>query len=102
MRLTGPFSLNSVFDFQSASRAVTDPALIVDLTKVPYMDSAALGSILGMHCSCERQRKPFALAGASERLRTLFEVAGVDALLVSYATIEDAQEKLAPHAASAG
>jgi anti-anti-sigma factor len=101
LRLSGPFTLGGVFDFQAVSRAVTDPILVVDLSQVPYMDSAALGSILGLHCSCERNHRRYALSGVNDRVRTLFEVGGVDNLLIQYATAEEAEQGLAK-AATAG
>ena len=102
LRLAGPFTLNSVFEFQSAAREIADPVIIVDLSGVPYMDSAALGALLGLHCSCERQRKHYALAGASDRLLSVFDVAGVNTLLVTYPTIEEAETGLSAKGAAAG
>ncbi len=43
LRLTGPFTLPGIFEFQSLVRSLTEPVIIVDLTGVPFMDSAALG-----------------------------------------------------------
>jgi anti-anti-sigma factor len=94
IRLTGPFVLQGVFEFQSVSRAGNEPVTIVDLTDVPFMDSAALGAVMGLHVSCQRQQRKYGLVGASSRLRTLFEVAGVVAILVTFRTIEEAEEKL--------
>jgi anti-sigma B factor antagonist len=95
LRLSGPFVLQGVFEFQSAVRAINDPVLILDLSAVPFMDSAALGAVMGLHASSQRQHRKYALAGASERLCTLFDVAGVAKILVTYPTVEEAQEKLA-------
>lgn len=86
----GPFTLNAVFDFQTIARAEQANLTLIDLTEVPYMDSAALGSLLGFHVSCERDGHQYALVGVSERLKTLFKVAGADGLLNTSATLEDA------------
>jgi anti-sigma B factor antagonist len=94
IRLTGPFVLQGVFEFQSVTRAGSDPVTIVDLTAVPFMDSAALGAVMGLHVSCQRQQRKYGLVGASSRLRTLFEVAGVAGILSTFRTIEEAEEKL--------
>jgi anti-sigma B factor antagonist len=94
LKLIGPFTLSGVFDFQAISREQAYPVTIIDLSKVPFMDSAALGSILGFRASCQREARQCAMAGVSPRIRTLFQVAGVDSLLVSYASVQDAESAL--------
>jgi anti-anti-sigma factor len=100
LRLTGQFTLQSVFEFQSVMRSGTDPITIIDLTGVPYMDSASLGAIMGAHVYCQRNHRQYALVGVSERIRTLFEVGGVEKLLVAYPTAEEALSHLTPARAS--
>jgi|HubBroStandDraft_6_1064221.scaffolds.fasta_scaffold168786_2 anti-anti-sigma factor len=94
LRLIGPFVLQAVNEFQTVSRAGNDPVIIVDLTDVPFMDSAALGAMMGLHVSCEKNQRKYALVGASGRLRTLFDVARVANILVSFRTVEEAEAKL--------
>ena len=94
LHLSGPFVLQGVFEFQSVVRTGDDPVTIVDLMDVPFMDSAALGAVMGLHVSCQRQNRKYAVVGASNRLHTLFEVAGVAKILVTYKSIEEAEEKL--------
>jgi len=100
LRLSGPFTLQGLFEFQSLVRGLNDPVLIIDLTEVPYMDSAALGALMSVHTTSQRHQRQYALVGASERLRTLFQVAGVDGILVTYSTLEEAQDKLSSKAAT--
>ena len=90
LKLTGPFTLATIFDFQTVVRENPAPVTIIDVSGVPYMDSAALGSVLGFHASCQREGRRYGLVGVSDRLRTLFRVAGVDQLLTSYGTTEEA------------
>lgn len=94
LQLAGPFTLTEVIDFQSVIRESTFPMTIVDLSGVAYMDSAALGSLLGFHVSCQRESRKYALAGVSDRLKTMMRVAGVDGLLPVYATAADAEAAL--------
>jgi anti-anti-sigma factor len=89
LKLTGPFVLQGVFDFQTMVRSETASGVAVDLTEVPYMDSAALGSLLGLHVSCQRDHRQYGLIGVSDRLRTLFRVAGVDGMLRVYSSLAD-------------
>ena len=102
IRLTGPFTLKHVFDFQAVMRAGTEPVTIIDLTEVPYMDSASLGSIMGAHVLCQKNGWQYALVGVSARLKMLFEVGGVDKLLVMYPTAEEAEAGLAAKKAAGG
>ena len=94
LKLSGPFTLNGIWDFQAGARAATEPITIIDLTDVPYMDSAALGSIMGVHVSRQRVHNKYAIVGANERLETLFEVAGVAKILVRYPTSAEALRAL--------
>ena len=100
LRLTGPFTLPGIFEFQSIVKSVDDPLVIVDLAGVPFMDSAALGAVMFLHASSLRRHHQYALTGASERLHTLFKVGGVDEILVTYPTVEEAEAKLVGNAAS--
>jgi anti-anti-sigma factor len=100
LRLSGPFTLQGVFDFQSIVRGLNDPVLIIDLTEVPYMDSASLGALMTVHTTSQTHQRHYALVGASERLRNLFKVGAVDDILVTYATLQEAQDKLSSKAAA--
>lgn len=95
LKLTGPFTLPEVFDFQATVREGDARVTLIDLSDVPYMDSAALGSVLGFHASCHREGKQYGLVGVSDRIRTLLKVAGVDGLLTTYATLEEGESKSA-------
>lgn len=94
LRLAGPFTLKTLFDFQTLVRRGDARATIIDLTEVPYIDSAALGCLMGVHVSSQRARRPYALVGASARLRSLFDIVGVDKILVNYATVDEAEKAL--------
>jgi anti-anti-sigma factor len=101
LRLSGGFVLQAVNDFQAAVRAGNDPVTIVDLTEVTFMDSAALGAVMGLHLSSEKSQRKYALVGASVRLRALFDVARVAGILVTFRTAEEAEAKLTEGAGAA-
>ena len=54
------------------------------------MDSAGLGALLSFHVSCSRHERTYAVAGASNRLRIMMEVAHVDQILNLRPTVADA------------
>jgi len=95
LKLRGPLTIRTLFDFQKVSRqAVTQPA-IVDLTGVPYMDSAGLGCVVSVFTSCQNRGLAFAVCGLSHRLQTLFEVTHVSTLLPTFSTLADAEAHVA-------
>lgn len=94
LRLSGPFTLRGVFEFQALVRSLKDPVLLIDLTGVPYMDSASLGSLVAVHASAQRDKRRYALVGVSERILTLFKVCAVEGLLVVRPSIEEAEREL--------
>ena len=97
LRLTGPFTLSTMFDFQNIVREGAAAVTIVDLGGVPYMDSAGLGSVISLFASCQRTNRGFAITGLSDRIRTLFEMTHVDGLLPCFPTLEAADSAVAGH-----
>lgn len=95
LTLNGALTLKVLFDFQSLLRQNNSDKLILDLSEVSYMDSAALGAILGAYASCERTGRGFALSGISPRVLTMFEVAGVDTMLPRFDSLAAAEQHLA-------
>jgi anti-sigma B factor antagonist len=96
IRITGAFTIQThLFEFQEMVRAKTDPVVIVDLSEVPYMDSAALGSLLGLHVSCQKENRKYGLAGVVHRVQTLFAVCKVQGMLTCFPTVEAAEKALA-------
>ena len=88
--LRGAVTLETLFDLQNTLRQEhTD--LIIDLSEVPYMDSAGLGAILTAYASCQRSGKKFALTGICSRVMVLLEVTKVKALLPIFDTVDQAE-----------
>jgi len=95
LRLTGQFTLSTLGEFQTLVREGAHPVTIVDLSGVPFIDSAAVGALLGFHASCAHHQRRYALTGISDRLRSIFRTTGIGALLVIYSSVEDAEERTA-------
>jgi anti-anti-sigma factor len=94
IRVSGPFTLQGVMDFQTVFRSGNDPVTLIDLSEVPYMDSAALGAIISVHTSSQTHGRQYALTGVPQRLRTIIEIAGVQDILVTYPSVAEAEQKL--------
>jgi anti-sigma B factor antagonist len=94
IKLSGPLILRTLFDFQETARKETVKAVIIDISDVPYMDSAGLGAVISIFASCQRTKRSFAITGVSPRIRTLFEVTHCDGLLPCFDTIEAADASI--------
>lgn len=99
-RLTGPLTLNTLFEFQDLARADTGSAIVIELSGVPYMDSAGLGAVLGVLVSCQRKGRGFGITGVPDRIKTLFRVARVDGLIPTFDSVELAERELSKAAST--
>jgi anti-sigma B factor antagonist len=92
LRLTGPLTLKNIFEFQTQLRSGQPPLLtILDLSGVPYMDSAGMGAILNYYVHCQKNGIKLACAGISPRVFELFKLTHVDSLLTVVPTAADAE-----------
>lgn len=94
LRLTGPLVLNSLFEFQATLRADPPPVLILDLTAVPYMDSAGMGAIINYFVSSQRHGRKLLVAGVNGRVLELFRMTRVEGLLTMKATVVEAEQAI--------
>jgi anti-anti-sigma factor len=94
VRLAGVLTIHTLFSFQSAVRAETAAALILDFSGVSYVDSAGLGAIVGAMLSYQKTSRKFLLAGANERVNALMDMTNVRKLLPNYPSVELAEASL--------
>lgn len=98
LRLTGPLTLADLFEFQDAARAETHCSVLIDLTGVPYMDSAGLGAVLGVMASCNRTGRQFGITGLTDRVRTLLQLLHVDDLIPNFDSAQTFKKAMAASA----
>ncbi len=91
LKLSGPLTIRTLFDFQRVARQPSEKPVIVEVSAVPYMDSAGLGCVISVYTSCQRDHRGFGLVGVADRIRTLFAVTRVDGILPCFATLEEAE-----------
>src|SRR3954467_14257405 len=80
IKLTGPLLLSNLFDFQKRLREEKSHGLVIDLTDVPYIDSAGIGVLVNGMVSCKTHDHTFVLTGVGERIMTVLRVTRVDTL----------------------
>ena len=91
-QVTGPITLPNLFTFQDSMRQGDPPQVaILDLTQVPYMDSAGMGSVINYFTHCQRRGIKLVIAGVSSRVSELFKMTGVNTLIPMKDSIEAAE-----------
>ena len=91
IRLKGPLSIHTVFEFQSLVRGETAPHLIIDFSGVTYVDSSGLGSLVGAHVSAQKARRRLSLASPNNQVITLLEMTRIRGMFAIYQTVEEAE-----------
>jgi anti-anti-sigma factor len=93
--LSGPLTLRNMFELQHELRNGDLPKLsILDLSGVPYMDSAGMGLIVNHFVNCQNKGSRMVATGVSPRVHELFKITKVDAVIPQAATPEAAEAGL--------
>jgi anti-anti-sigma factor len=93
--LRGPVTLRNLFDLQGQLRSGDLPRVaILDLTGVPYMDSAGMGAIMNYYTHCQGKGVKLIVAGVSTRVLELFKMTRVDTVMTFAPSIEAAEASL--------
>jgi anti-sigma B factor antagonist len=91
--LNGPLTLFNMFELQTEIRQAPEPSIsILDLTGVPYMDSAGMGLIINHYVHCQNTGTKMVVAGVSPRVLELFKMTKVDSVIPLAPTVEAAQD----------
>jgi anti-sigma B factor antagonist len=89
--LRGPLTLENLSLFQNAIRREENiQTVILDLSDVPYIDSAGLGSLVSAYVTRQKATRRIALSGVNERVLKLFETTRVEPLFLMFPTVDDA------------
>ncbi|MGA8223254.1 MAG: STAS domain-containing protein [Candidatus Acidiferrales bacterium] len=95
LRLKGSLNIQTVFTLQDALKKETSPALILDFTDVPFIDSAGLGALVAVHISSQKVMRKLAFAGMNAQVEALIDMTHVSQLFKTYTTVKDAEASLA-------
>ena len=102
-RLVGPFTardmygsltpdaLRNLFESEKTPAGEVVSANILDLSEVPYMDSAGIGMIVSHFVRCQGKGIRMVAAGVSPRVLQLFNVTKVDSIVPMAPTVEAAE-----------
>lgn len=78
LQLKGPLLIANLFDFQTMVRAAQEKTLAIDMTEVPYVDSAGVGVLVGAYVNRERDGRRLLLIGVNQRVRHTLQVTQVE------------------------
>ena len=92
--LKGPLNIHTVFTFQDAVRAETAPAVVVDFSGVPFIDSAGLGALVGAHVSARKANRKIAFAAMNDQAKALIDMTHISKLFFIYSTVPEAEAAL--------
>jgi len=90
LRIRGPLLLGNFFPLQTMVRADNAALLILDVSDMPYIDSAGIGCLVGAHVSRDNSGRKLVLVGANERLQTSLKVTKCDQLFTMAQTVDEA------------
>jgi anti-anti-sigma factor len=98
-RLSGPFTARDMYGSLSPNELRNtfeseggDPhgLHILDLTEVPYVDSAGLGMLVSHYVRCQDRGVRLVVAGVSARVLQLFEMTKVDEFFPRVTSVDEA------------
>jgi anti-anti-sigma factor len=91
-RITGPITLRNLFGLQGELRKGGVPKIsVLDLSAVPYMDSAGMGAVINYYTHCGNKGGRMIVAGVSKRVLELFKLTKVDTIIPIVASVADAE-----------
>ena len=94
LRLQGPVTISNFFQFQSLVRGNKSRHLILDMSDVPYMDSAGIGALVGAYVNHQKEGRSLALVGVTDRVRSALQVTRVEQFFKFYGNQAAAQGDL--------
>jgi|SRR5215467_2912554 anti-sigma B factor antagonist len=78
LRLSGPLTIGTLYQFQDMVRSNSAASLTLDFTKVPYIDSAGVGAMVGAYVRHQKEGHSVTLAGVNDRVRGTLKVTQVE------------------------
>jgi anti-sigma B factor antagonist len=89
LRCSGPLINSTLSTLQDLIRAEAARRIIVDMTEVPYIDSAGLGELIRAHVSLLNSGRALSLAGINNRVREVLALTHVLAIFSIFPTAAD-------------
>jgi anti-sigma B factor antagonist len=98
--LKGPVTLDNLAILRVALQFDKGITTILDLTGVPYIDSAGLGLLMGAYVSRRKSGRTLVLTGVNRRVFNLLQITGVEPLLLIFPDLDHAIQTLSTSASA--
>jgi anti-sigma B factor antagonist len=95
MVLQGALNAETAFQFRDSVRQNESATLVIDMSRVRYVDSSGLGVLIGAYVSFERNCRRLLLAGLNDRVWDLFRKCKVEDVFTRYPTVAEAERAVA-------
>jgi len=92
--LEGPLNAETAFRFRDTVRPLDPATLVVDMSRVRYVDSSGLGVLIGLYASFERNSRRLLLAGLNDRVWDLFRICKIEDVFTRYRNVDDAEQTI--------
>jgi len=92
MVLEGALNAETASQFHDSVRRSECPTLVLDMSRVRYVDSSGLGVLIGAYVSFERNSRRLLLAGLNDRIWQLFHTCKIEDVFTRYPTVAAAEE----------
>ena len=89
--VSGPLVLEHLVTFQEVWNRHPESFLILDVSGLSYIDSAAIGFLVNEYISRDKNGKKLALAGVHGLAQRILNVTRVGTVLKLFDTVEDAE-----------
>src|SRR5258707_14004017 len=66
LKLSGPLTISTLFEFQTLVRTNSSASLVIDFTNVPYIDSAGDRGLVGAYVWLQKGGNSVTLAGEDD------------------------------------
>lgn len=73
---------------------IQTPALLLDFSEINYIDSSGLATLVEYYQSSRAYSGRIALAGATERVKSIFDLVRLNEIFEFYATADEARTEL--------
>ncbi len=88
----GPLTIGTLFGLRDAAKLAQAQSLILDLSLVPYIDSAGLGTLVQIHVSSQHHGGRLALAAPTTKTTALLQMTNLNRIFKVYATTAEAEQ----------